>query len=770
MQKITFTIIMVFLSIMINAQSSAPQEEVTYIMSIGDTEYSWSDSKSFSQLQIDSATRAFITNAVNGTLGLDSSSSRMMCMLDVDCSNIVDMDLDCRGDLPSVDFDLPIINDACPTVADVIMSALTIIPGNSGCPGDVLIIPRTYFIQDTGGNMAQCDQTFTIESTNGPTLTPASASITEVLDANCEFALLDYRGTVTLTSDCTSPAITQSPAPGTIISGATTTVVTFSVTDFCGRTTSADMDIVTEDMVAPTVICVAPFTAQLDAMGMVTIVAADIDNGSTDACGIADVSIGETGVAFAEVVEGQNLTITVPVGMVINSVDFASYGTPTGSNGVYALGTCHAANSVAVVEGLALGNNSFTIPASNGTFGDPCFGTPKRLFVAVGYGVLTPDVVFTCNDIGDNDVTITVTDVNGNTATCTTTITVEDTVAPAAMCVAPFTVQLDAMGMASITVADIENGSTDACGIASTSIDVSSFNCTNVGDNTVTLTVTDNNMNVSTCTTIVTVADTVPINIISGPIDIFTGTGASAGDCGAIVTYDPITVDDFMLENNCGDNSSITIVQTAGLGSGSLFPVGVTAEEYTLTDANGNDTVYTFSVTISDTTLPVIDCPSDLIVSDGGTGVYAIEDYTTSATDNCSSGVDLVVTQDPVAGTEVATLSTTTVTVTATDAAGNVTECVFDILVDGTLGVEDALFNSASIHMYPNPTNGELNIVAEIATIDKVEVYDLSGRLVKRVSFDSNAYQFNLSDVEASVYLVQIYSGTNVVTKRVVKN
>src|SRR5690606_28526130 len=71
------------------------------------------------------------------------------------------------------------------------------------------------------------------------------------------------------------------------------------------------------------------------------------------------------------------------------------------------------------------------------------------------------------------------------------------------------TVQLDASGTATITAADIDNGSNDACGVASLSIDISEFGCDNVRANTVTLTVTDNNGNVSTATAIVTVEDNV---------------------------------------------------------------------------------------------------------------------------------------------------------------------------------------------------------------------------------------------------------------------
>jgi hypothetical protein len=48
-------------------------------------------------------------------------------------------------------------------------------------------------------------------------------------------------------------------------------------------------------------------------------------------------------------------------------------------------------------------------------------------------------------------------------------VTVEDTIPPVAIC-QDITVQLDATGNASITGADIDNGSNDNCGIASLSV------------------------------------------------------------------------------------------------------------------------------------------------------------------------------------------------------------------------------------------------------------------------------------------------------------
>src|SRR5207253_5546092 len=116
---------------------------------------------------------------------------------------------------------------------------------------------------------------------------------------------------------------------------------------------------------------------------------------------------------------------------------------------------------------------------------------------------------FDCTNVGTNTVTLTVTDNNGNSATCTATVTVVDSVPPVAVCQAS-TLQLDATGHGTITPEQIDNGSADACGVASLSLDKTSFDCANVGTNTVTLTVTDNNGNSYTCTATVTVVDSVP--------------------------------------------------------------------------------------------------------------------------------------------------------------------------------------------------------------------------------------------------------------------
>ncbi len=100
-------------------------------------------------------------------------------------------------------------------------------------------------------------------------------------------------------------------------------------------------------------------------------------------------SSSTTGTICGETNETNSITLTAPVGYIITSIPFASYGTPNGSCGNYTLGSCHANNSTSVVSGLAIGQNSAVIPANNGTFGDPCAFTAKRLYIEAVYNNTT---------------------------------------------------------------------------------------------------------------------------------------------------------------------------------------------------------------------------------------------------------------------------------------------------------------------------------------------------------------------------------------------
>ena len=134
----------------------------------------------------------------------------------------------------------------------------------------------------------------------------------------------------------------------------------------------------------------------------------------------------------------------------------------------------------------------------------------------------------------------------------------------------------------------MDGGSTDACGIASTSIDVSSFDCSDLGPNNVTLTVTDVNGNSSSCTMVLRNRWSVAAPVIV-PADIQpVQTGCVAWSHSRCLGVDNYTI--------------IPVAQTEGPLGGGAFPVRGGTIEFTATRCRGNTAVAAFTITVNDTT------------------------------------------------------------------------------------------------------------------------------------------------------------------------
>ena len=106
--------------------------------------------------------------------------------------------------------------------------------------------------------------------------------------------------------------------------------------------------------------------------------------------------------------------------------------------------------------------------------------------------------------LGSTTVTWTITDAAGNITTVDQTVTVVDETAPVVL-LANTSLILDANGSATINFAALDNGSYDNCGIASTELSQSTFDCSQVGKNFITVYVTDNSGNQSSAVVMVTV-------------------------------------------------------------------------------------------------------------------------------------------------------------------------------------------------------------------------------------------------------------------------
>ena len=168
------------------------------------------------------------------------------------------------------------------------------------------------------------------------------------------------------------------------------------------------------------------------------------------------------------------------------------------------------------------GTGVVTLLASDVNFGstDNCGIT--NFLISVFGGPFLPSYTFDCTELGSHTVTLQVSD-GVLTDECTATVNVFDDIFPTAVC-QDITVSLDAAGNASINATQIDNGSTDnALPCLNLSIDISSFNCSDIGDNTVTLTAVDAAGNTDQCTSTVTVEDNLPPFFTSGiPGDVTT--------------------------------------------------------------------------------------------------------------------------------------------------------------------------------------------------------------------------------------------------------
>lgn len=252
-----------------------------------------------------------------------------------------------------------------------------------------------------------------------------------------------------------------------------------------------------------------------------------------------------------------------------------------------------------------------------------------------------------------------------------------DITPPEAICVSDFEITLNSTETRNITAEDIDDGSNDVCGDVTLAIDKDNFTADDEGDNTVTLTVTDEQGNESTCSTIVKViveeADTPPIfqNCPSEIIELENDTG----QCGAVFNFQSPSVND--------DNGTITPIRIDGntdLTSGDLFPVGTTTITFQADDGVNDPVTCSFDIIVNDEEKPVIDCSAgarEITLAEGET--YSIPDFESEIvfSDNCDSSLSY--SQTPGEGTEINT--TTEVNIMVTDAAGNENSCSFTVTV-----------------------------------------------------------------------------------------
>ena len=590
--------------------------------------------------------------------------------------------------------------------------------------------------------------TFTIEDTTPPTIDVEASDLSIECDGNGNItevnewlasigvtgAASDSCAGVTWTNDFT--------ILNNDVCGALTTVI-FTATDECGNFVTTEATINTEDTIPPVIGC----------PGDVTAVTEDGDCGAIVNFQPA-VAIDNCGSAFTYQTGGLGSGSVFPVGETL--IEY------TAQDDCGNLATCTFMVTVidddapvAICQDLTVtlddtGNATITADQLNFGSNDNC---------GVGSVAINVDT-FDCSNVGANEVTLTVTDIHGNTATCVATVTVLDNTAPITVC-QNITLELGDDGTVTIDPLAVDGGSSDACGIASYELNTDTLDCSNLGNTTVILTVTDVNGNQSSCSAIVTLEDN------SAPVLVCSDVTIELNQDGVAFIIPSLVAD---ITDNCGTGAVIIDVEEVSCADiGTPLTVNVFAN-----DGNGNSAVCSAVLTVVDLLGPEIVCPDNQAVNLDPDGTYTLGDYigdgSATATDNCTDPVTIF-SQDPAAGS-VLGFGTQVITFTAEDQYGNVSTCSFELDIQEILGAGDAE-DFASLVLYPNPADNEV-ILSNPRQIDlsEVTIYDLTGRIVHKVDLSTMGSEItiDISMLANANYILVIKGLEGISTKQLIVN
>ena len=559
-----------------------------------------------------------------------------------------------------------------------------------------------YTVTATDAN--GCSITLSAQITGPQQLVLSVANQTNVLCSDAQ------TGVITVgVSGGTAPVsyVWSNGGTGAEISGLGVGSYTVTVTDANGCSKIQSAQITTTDVNPPQLV-LKTATTELDDNGHAPVNAAMFDNGSTDECGIASWTVSPTSFDC-----GQLGLRTVTL-------------TATDKNGNTATATASVNVTDKIVPVLTCPQNvtvSFCSSAVTYDAAQVSDNCPVTATSTLQSGLPSGSVF----PIGTTEQVYTYTDAGGNKGACNFTITVADSLravvsAIPAACTAACDGSVSIVpsgGIVPVTVAwtDGQTGAirSDLCPGTYEAILTDASGCT--------------------------IAQSVLIDIkdVDAPV-LVCPANISVGFCNPVSTFAAPQVTD-----NCPVDP-LQVQLTAGLPSGSTFPLGATTQTYSYTDAGGNAGTCTFTVTVQ----PPLSLAINQIKHDiGGTGNGSISisvtggggPYTFAWTLN---GVAFATTED------LSNLFAGDYTVTVTDANGcTLASAALNV---STLVSANEPGNDLSWSLYPNPASSEVFLtINDVHQSDlQLSVFDATGRLLQQKQIQvpgSEPIRLDLSDL-----------------------
>jgi hypothetical protein len=264
---------------------------------------------------------------------------------------------------------------------------------------------------------------------------------------------------------------------------------------------------------------------------------------------------------------------------------------------------------------------------------------------------------------------------------------------------------------------------------------------------------------------------------VSNPTTTATGTT----DYSVVITNTTTT---------CSNNASVSVTVnpvptvTASASSASVCPnttvtltaTGATNYTWTAAGTSSTQVVSPAAASIYTVTGEMGGCSTTATVAVGVNSIPTVT-ATTSNTLVCSNfGESAVLTAVTAATTYTWSNGANTMTTTVTPAvATTYTLTVNDGICDATTtvfvdaqicaGINNVIASTAGINVYPNPTNGILNIAisSELAGATSIEVYDAIGKLVIKETLNSEITTINTTKLTDGMYMFKVINNNKAI-------
>ncbi len=465
------------------------------------------------------------------------------------------------------------VNLGTASATDLVDGALTPLPDNTG-PFSVGIHQISWSVSDTSGNTGTALQTVTIIDSTAPSISLPANITMEATASSGAVVNFNVSGTDTVEGMINGSCL---PASGSTFSVGLTTV-NCSVTDAAGNSTPGSFTVSVVDTTPPQV--TAPTNISAEATGLTTAVSLGIATASDLVSGSLLATANNTG------------PFTVGTHSIVWSATDAAGNTGT------------ATQMVSITDTSAPVLN---LPADFNVEATSAAGATVN-YSASASDLVDGNVVINCTPasgsnfaLGINLVNCSASDTSAHTSSGSFNITVIDTTAP--IVTAPLDITLEATG----TTTAVPLGTATATDLVDGSILPSPDNSGpfTVGVHTITWSATDSALNTGTATQTVTITDT-GAPVLNLPANMVVEATAASG---AVVNYSV----------TASDNVDGSLVPVCTPASGTTFALGTVSVSCSVTDSANLTTSGGFSISVVDTTAPVVTAPANITTEATGT-------------------------------------------------------------------------------------------------------------------------------------------------------